>query len=72
MTITATDPSGDADSVTVTVNITNFNEEPDWATDAPNSPTRVVYAENGTAAVGTYLAEDPEGAGITYSLVTAA
>ena len=69
VTVTATDPSGDADSVNVTVNITNFNEGPDWAPDT--SPTRVVYAENGTAAVDTYLADDPEGAGITYSLVTA-
>ena len=69
VTITATDPSGDADSVIVTVNITNFNEEPDWVTKAPNSPAMVVYAENGTADVGIYLADDPEGAGITYALV---
>ena len=69
VTITATDPSGDADSVIVTVNITNFNEIPIWVTKAPNSPAMVVYAENGTADVGIYLADDPEGAGITYSLV---
>ena len=69
VTITATDPSGDADSVTVTVNITNVNEMPDWK---GTSPPRVVYAENGIAAVSTYLADDPEGAGITYSLVTEA
>ena len=68
VTITATDPSGLADTVTVTVDITNFNEMPTW--EEANSPTRVVYAENGTADVGTYLANDPEGAGITYSLET--
>ena len=65
VTITATDPSGDDDSVTVTVNITDFNEGPGWVT----APTMVVYLENGTADVGTYLAKDPEGAGISYSLV---
>ena len=70
VTITATDPSGDDDSVTVTVNITNFNEMPTWVKGT--SPLRVVYAENGIAAVSTYLADDPEGAGITYSLVTVA
>ena len=70
VTITATDPSGDADSVTVTVNITNVNEMPGWMKGT--SPLRVVYAENDIAAVSTYLADDPEGAGITYSLVTEA
>ena len=69
MTITATDPSGDADKVNVTVNITNYNEMPTWVTKAPNSPAMVVYAENGMADVGIYLAKDPEGAGISYSLL---
>ena len=68
VTITATDPSGDNDSVTVTVNLTNYNEMPTWAKP---SPRMVVYAENGTADVGIYLAKDPEGAGISYSFVTA-
>ena len=71
VTITATDPSGDADSVNVTVHLTNYNDMPTWVTKAPNSPAMVVYAENGTADVGIYLAKDPEGAGISYSLVTA-
>ena len=31
-----------------------------------------MYMENGTAVVDTYRAEDPEGSGITYSLVTEA
>ena len=70
VTITATDPSGDKDTVNVTVNITNYNEAPDWMKGT--SPAMVVYAENGMADVGTYLADDPEGAGISYALVTAA
>ena len=69
VTITATDPSGDHDSVNVTVNITNHNEMPTWAKP---SLRMVVYAENGMADVGIYFAEDPEGAGISYDLVTAA
>ena len=72
VTITATDPSGDADSVNVTVNLTNYNEPPTWVTTAPNSPAMVVYTENGKADVGIYLAKDPEGAGISYALVTTA
>ena len=72
VTITATDPSGDDDIVNVTVNITNYNEMPTWVTKSPNSPAMVVYAENGKADVGIYLANDPEGAGISYALVTAA
>ena len=67
VTITATDPSGDDDIVNVTVNLTNFNEMPTWAKP---SPRMVVYAENGKADVGIYLANDPEGAGISYALVT--
>ena len=67
VTITATDPGDDSDRVTVTVYITDVNEEPDWVIGT--SPTMVVYAENGTAAVSTYRAKDPEGAGIIYSFV---
>ena len=66
--ITATDPSGDSDFVDVIVNVTNVNERPSFTM----GEGRVVYAENGTADVGTYLARDPEGSGITYSLVTTA
>ena len=64
--VTATDPSGDHDSVTVNVNITNVNEGPEWE----KNPRMPVYAENATGNVGTYLAEDPEKSGVTYSLVT--
>ena len=65
--VTATDPSGDHDSVTVNVNITNVNEEPEWV----KKPGMPVYTENEKGNVATYLAEDPETSGVTYSLVTA-
>ena len=67
VTVTAHDPSGEHDSVTVNVNITNVNEEPEW----DKKPSMLVYAENDTGIVATYLAEDPENSGVTYSLITA-
>ena len=70
VTITATDPSGDSDSVTVTVNITDFNEMPAW--EKGKAPAGPSHAENDKGVVATYVAKDPEGAGITYSLVTTA
>ena len=72
VTVTATDPSGELDSVDVIVNITNVNEGPWWVTTPPTSPRMVVYDENDTADVAVYLAKDPEESGVTYSLVTAA
>ena len=66
--ITATDPSGDSDFVDVIVDVTNVNERPGFTM----GDTSVVYMENGMIPVDTYLAVDPEGSGITYSLVTAA
>ena len=68
MTITATDPSGEKDSVTVNVIITNLNEEPDWVKG--KAPGRPDHEENDTSVVATYTAKDPEGSGITYSLST--
>ena len=68
VTITATDPGLDSDTVTVTVNITPFNEEPDWEMN-PAAPS---HEENDEGVIATYEAEDPEGSGITYSLVAAA
>ena len=67
VTITATDPSGDQDSVTVIVDITNHNERPKKL----EGKLQVEYVENGMGVVETYRAEDPEGSGIIYSLVTA-
>ena len=64
--ITATDPSGDKDFVDVIVDVTDVNERPAFTMGKGT----VMYAENGTADVGTYRAKDPEKSGITYSLVT--
>ena len=73
VTVTATDPSGEHDSVDVIVNITNVNEGPEWVTDSSHQSTdKLVYDENDTDDVAVYLAEDPEESGVTYSLVTAA
>ena len=66
--VTATDPSGDSGFVDVIVTITNINERPKFTM----GDDEVVYMENGTAAVDMYKATDPEGSGITYSLVTTA
>ena len=70
VTVTATDPSGEHDSVNVIVNITDVNEGPEWVPGT--SPRMVVHEENDTADVAVYLAEDPEESGVTYSFVTAA
>ena len=67
VTVKATDPSGEHDSVTVNVNITDVNEGPWWV----KKPGMPVYSENETGNVATYLAKDPETSGVTYSLVTA-
>ena len=69
VTVTATDPSGEHDSVTVNVNITDVNEGPWWVPGT--SPRMVVYEENDTGNVATYLAKDPEKSGVNYSFVTA-
>ncbi len=63
VTVVATVGTGD-DAVTgtldVTVTVTDVNEPP----TITSGPTTVVYAENGTAPIGTYIATDPEGADI--------
>ncbi|MDE2988935.1 MAG: cadherin domain-containing protein [Chloroflexota bacterium] len=63
VTVTAT-ANGKSDSVDVTVTITDVNDPP-TITAGPTSPS---YAENGTGAVATYTASDPEGATIEWSL----
>ena len=68
VTITATDPSGEEDSVTVNVIITDLNEEPDWVKG--KAPGRTDHEENDTGVVATYEAKDPEGSGLTYTLQT--
>ena len=52
------------DSISVTINVTNVNEAP-----AVTGTTALNYAENGTDAVATYSAADPEGeTGFSWTL----
>ena len=52
-------------TITVTINVNDVNEAP-AITEGP--PRQVNYAENGTNDVAQYVATDPEGATITWSL----
>ena len=54
-------------TITVTINvIPTWTRCPSWTGEAPDE-----YAENGTAAVATFRAEDPEGESITWTLTGA-
>ena len=61
--VTATDPSGGKRTVTVTIKVVNKDENPEIT-----GPKRIEYMENGTAAVETYMAEDPEDQAINWTL----
>ena len=61
--LTATDPSGAADSITVTIAVT---DEDDPATIT--GVEKFTYAENGTEAVTTFAATDADGDEIEWSL----
>ena len=63
VTVTATDSLGLSSTITVTIKVTDVDEMPDLEGEAPEE-----YAENGTAAVATFTADDPEGKSITWSL----
>ena len=63
VTVTATDSLGASSTITVTINVTDVDEMPELTGEAPEE-----YAENGTAAVATFRATDPEGKSITWSL----
>ena len=54
--VTATDPSLDNDRITVTINVTNVEENPSITA----GDTEIDYPENSTGAVETYRATDPE------------
>ena len=64
--VKATDPSGGTATVTVTINVVNIDEAPK-IDDA--GPMHVEYMENGTAAVANYMAKDPEGTAITWTVL---
>ena len=63
VTVTATDPSGLSATVTVTIMVTDGNEDPELDGEAPAE-----YAENGTSRVTTFTAVDPEGEDIVWTL----
>ena len=63
VTVTATDSLGLSSTITVTIKVTDVDEMPDLEGEAPEE-----YAENGTAAVATFTATDPEGKSIVWSL----
>ena len=66
VTITAMDPSGASDMITVTVMVTDVNEGA-----AIDEVETVMYAENDTDPVATFSATDPEGDAITWKLAGA-
>ena len=63
VTVKATDPSGESDTIAVTITVTDQNEGPSVARTG-----RVSYPENGTVDIAEYTAEDPEGVTIIWSV----
>ena len=61
--VRATDGSRARANITVTINVTDVNEEPEIS-----GPGEVTYAENDTVSVGTYTADDPENDAVIWSL----
>ena len=61
--MTATDSLGASSTITVTIKVTNVDEMPALVGEAPEK-----YAENGTRALATFRATDPEGESITLTL----
>ena len=62
VTVTAEDSLNVSSAISVTIRVTNIDEMPDLEGDAPEE-----YAENGTRAVATFTAKDPEGESIVWS-----
>lgn len=54
-------------TLNVTITVTNVNEPPEFNSSSL-SKTSFSYAENGTSALYTYRATDPEGTTVTWSL----
>ena len=65
--VTASDPYGLTDSITVTVSVTDVDEPPEVTGQA-----EVTIEENSTTTVGTYTASDPEGGDSTWLNLTGA
>ena len=68
--VRATDPSLATDEITVTIEVTDFNEDPVIMMRGivVTGDTSVAYPENGTAAVATYSAAGADAAGAIWSL----
>ncbi len=63
VTVRATDGSRASTNISVTITVNDVNEVP-----KVSGPAAVTYAENGTDAVGTYTAADPENDAVVWSL----
>ena len=63
VTVRAADPAGLSDTATVTITVTDVDEDPVVSGNAA-----IDYAENGAGMVATYTAADPENGGIAWSL----
>ncbi len=61
--VTATDPSGAADSILVTINVTDEDDVAEIA-----GPSAFVHAENATIPVATFTADDQDGHLIEWDL----
>ncbi len=64
VTVTVDDGNGGSDRIDVIIRVNDVNERPTITFGS----SRVSYAENGTGAVATYTADDPDGDSITWSL----
>ena len=63
VTVRATDSFNAEGSTTVTIEVTNVNETP-----AVTGQMTIQYEENGTAALDTYTADDPENQDVDWTL----
>ena len=66
--VTATDGDQKMTTVPVTLTVTDVDEAPEFADASMDMQT---YEENGTGPVGTYMARDPEDAGIDWDVMGA-
>ena len=64
VTVTAEDPSGARDTLSLTIAVEDVDEPP----SITSGDVYIYYAENGRGAVAAYRAEDPEGRSTEWSL----